>query len=53
MTKQIALLIFIGLAWRKAEPDTFEIDCYQMGIDFQNIKTQIRGVFCLWNDGQI
>ena len=51
MTKYSILSIFIGLAWRKEEPDTSEIDCYQMGIDFQNIKTHIHGVFCLWNDG--
>ena len=27
------IFLFIGLAWGKAEPDTSEIDYYQMGID--------------------
>ena len=33
MTKHLTLLLFIGLAWGQAEPDTSEIDYYQMGID--------------------
>ena len=33
MTKHLRLLLFIGLAWGQAEPDTSEIDYYQMGID--------------------
>ena len=31
MTKQFTLLLFIGLAWGQAEPDTSQIDYYQMG----------------------
>ena len=31
MTKQFTLLLFIGLAWGQAEPDTSHIDYYQMG----------------------
>ena len=33
MIKHLTLLLFIGLAWGQAEPDTSEIDYYQMGID--------------------
>ena len=41
MTKHLKLLVFrifpiflfIGLTWGQAEPDTSEIDYYQMGID--------------------
>ena len=33
MSKHLTLLLFIGLAWGQAEPDTSEIDYYQMGID--------------------
>ena len=30
------IFLFIGLAWGKAEPDTSEIDYYQMGIELAN-----------------
>ncbi len=33
MSKYLIPLLFIGLAWGQAEPDTSEIDYYQMGID--------------------
>ena len=36
MTKHLTLLLFIGLAWGQAEPDTSEIDYYQMGIELAN-----------------
>ena len=31
-----SILLFIGLAWGQAEPDTSEIDYYQMGIELAN-----------------
>ena len=31
MTKHLTLLLFIGLAWGQAEPDTSEIDYYDKG----------------------
>ena len=34
--RMFPILLFIGLAWGKAEPDTSEIDYYQMGIDAAN-----------------
>ena len=33
MIRIFPILLFIGLAWGQAEPDTSEIDYYQMGID--------------------
>ena len=44
MTKHLTLLVhrifpiflFIGLAWGQAEPDTSQIDYYQMGIELAN-----------------
>ena len=36
MTKHLTLILFIGLAWGQAEPDTSEIDYYQMGIELAN-----------------
>ena len=36
MTKHLTILLFIGLAWGQAEPDTSEIDYYQMGIELAN-----------------
>lgn len=36
MCKYLLFILFIGLAWGKAEPDTSEIDYYQMGIDAAN-----------------
>ena len=36
MTKNLTLLLLIGLAWGKAETDTSEIDYYQMGIELAN-----------------
>ena len=32
MNKHLTLLLFIGLAWGHAEPDTSKIDYYQIGI---------------------
>ena len=31
--KHLTLQLFVGMAWGQAEPDTSEIDYYQMGID--------------------
>ena len=36
MCKYLLSILFIGLAWGKAEPDTSEIDYYQMGIELAN-----------------
>ena len=36
MTKHLTLLLFIGLAWGQENPDTSEIDYYQMGIELAN-----------------
>ena len=36
MCKYLLSILFIGLAWGKAEPDTSEIDYYQMGIAAAN-----------------
>ena len=36
MTKHLTILLFIGLAWGQAEPDTSQIDYYQMGIELAN-----------------
>ena len=36
MKKYLLSILLIGLAWGKAEPDTSEIDYYQMGIDAAN-----------------
>ena len=33
MIKHLTILLLIGLAWGQAEPDTSEVDYYQMGID--------------------
>ena len=33
MIRIFPIFLFIGLAWGQAEPDTSEIDYYQMGID--------------------
>ena len=39
------LTAFIGLAWGKAEPDTSEIDYYQMGIDAANDDLNSRSYY--------
>ena len=36
VTKYLTLLLFIGLAWGQAEPDTSQIDYYQLGIESAN-----------------
>ena len=36
MCRYLSLLLFIGLAWGQAEPDTSQIDYYQMGIELAN-----------------
>ena len=45
MNKHLTLLLFIGLAWGKAEPDTSEIDYYQMGIDAANDDFNSRSYY--------
>ena len=36
MRKYLLSILFIGLAWGQAEPDTSQIDYYQMGIELAN-----------------
>ena len=45
MTKHFTLLLFIGMAWGQAEPDTSKIDYYQMGIDAANDDLNSRSYY--------
>ena len=36
MTKQLTLLLFIGLAWGQSESDSTQVDFYQLGIEAAN-----------------
>ena len=45
LIKHLTLLLFIGLAWGKSEPDTSEIDYYQMGIDAANDDFNSRSYY--------
>ena len=45
MTKHLALLLFIGLAWGQIESDTTQIDYSKMGIDAANNDFNSRSYY--------
>ena len=45
MTKHLALLLFIGLAWGQSESDTTQIDYSKMGIDAANDDFNSRSYY--------